>query len=289
MPAIRKFTLIFGFEPDPLAWGVEAPGRAGGWSESYWITQPTTRQQRQIWAEQRAGMLATDCAVIGYRETPYIYNGNKLIPGHATVGTIINGGALAAGTNSPDDALRIRATAGAVPVSWFLWLHAVPDDCIQSGQFTPSNEYKNALQVYLTSLTGQGLIGQQIQWLGRDPTKVSQRVLSVDPQLQHITTQVTLGAVAGQDFIRLRRVYDDNNIPIQGTYFVVAVVNNANGSVTYTVQGLPAQTRTTPSGTARVDSISSSNCTFCEVSSLGERKVGRPTSLRRGRRTKVRR
>jgi hypothetical protein len=289
MPAIKKFTLLFGFNPDPQAWGVEVAGRSGGWSESWWFPNSLNGADRTTLAETRAGLMTTDCGIVGWRETPYTYNGNKLIPGHADVGALFVRGALGGQVNSPDDALRIRGRAAAVPISWYWWIHAIPDYVIQSAQYVPDPIFELAWERFRTNLQGGGILTQVAQWLGRDATQIAARVTKIDGVAKTVTTQQTTGAIAGVDFLRMRRVYDDQNLPIQGTFFVTLVTPNPDGTVTYTLQGFPNRSRTTPSGTARVDKIAVSPMTSNAITLVGERKVGRPSSLRRGRRTKVRR
>jgi hypothetical protein len=128
----------------------------------------------------------------------------------------------------------------------------------------------------------------QAYWFGRDPTQVAQRVLAINGPAGTILTQGSLTITPNADFIRLRRVYSDLGVPIKGTFYCTAAVNNANGSWTYTVVGLPDLTLSSPSGTARRDLLASQAMVGFTVKLYASRKVGRPFGLYRGRRSKVR-
>lgn len=289
MPSIFKASLIFGFSPDRgVQNGVVVPGRVGGFSENYWFSQTLTLDNLANLASKRIALCCPDIRIIGWRLTPYTYAGNKLTPGKANVGSFLYEGKFTGDTNSPSDALRLRALAGGVPVTWTMFLHAIPDDIIESAQYLQQNQFQAAFGLFRQWLLGQNAGLPAAYWLGRDPTQPSQRVLSIDGTLKKLTTQATLGVVANADYVRLRRVYDDANMPIKGTFYCASVVANVDGSFTYGLPGLPPRSRTTPSGTARKDLILASPLTDLKPVLLSSRKIGRPTSLYRGRRTKQR-
>jgi hypothetical protein len=288
MPNIFKTSLIFTFSPSPNVQSLLA-GRIAGWSENFWHQQKLTVPNITALATKRAALLGdNDCQVIGWRITPYEYTGNKLIAKHSSVGGLDIGGKSGGVVNSPDDALRVEATAEGIPVSWNIFLHAIPDNVISSGRYVPNNQFSANVNIFRNYLTGQAGGIPPAYWLGRDPSQTAQRVLSVNGATGVVKVQAPLGVVANADFIRLRRVFSDEGLPIKGTYLCTAVLVNADGSVSYTLSGLPNLSRTTASGTARKDVIATSVMSTFDIRLLASRKVGRPTALYRGRRAKIR-
>jgi len=291
MPSIYKATLLFRFRPDTAVQGTLIPGRVAGWSESFWFQQPLTATQFTVLGNTRVKMCAPDVQIVGWRQTRYDYAGNRLTPYHAQVGTLAMTGKSSGDTNSPEDTLRIRVSAAGVPITFTQYLHAIPDDLIESGEYVQSNQFVGNMNSWVTLLTGQLAGSPGAYWLGRDPTQVSQRVVAVSGNPANpltIRTQASINITPGADYIRLRRVYDDAHKPIKGTFLCTAAAVQVDGTWLYTVIGLPNQTRSTPSGTARKDVILVSQVTAYQPVLLSSRKVGRPTSLYRGRRTSSR-
>lgn len=289
MPNVWKQTLLFNFSSNTEQYNLETPQRSGGWSESLWTSAQFVVADFAKWASARALAMGEDCSIVGFRTTPYVYIGNKLIPGHALAGVLNYQGQYPDYTNSPDDTVRILCAATAIPITFPMLLRAAPDDKIQSARLIHSgggiDPYSTLVNLFANKPGG---FTSPVVWLGRDPTQIAQRVLSVNGTTHTIVTQGTLNAVANADFVRLRRVYDDLGNPIKGVFLCTLVVANADGSFTYTLSGLPNQSRTTPSGTARRDLISTSPVTFAQVKELQSRKIGRSFFSFRGRRTKQR-
>lgn len=288
MADIYKFTLIFSFTPNTQLEGIASPGRQGGFSESYWIGRPTTLNERLAWADARGALMAEDVAIIGYRENKYSYTSNKLTPGATTVGALFRPGGQLISTNSPDDALRILAVTAVTNHNWTFFIRAIPDNQIASGQYIPGVQFKGDLGKYLDMLKTGGQIGQNIKWLGRDPTTPKVRVLSWNLEAGKLVVGGNLGVANGTDFIRFNRVYGSAGQPIKGSYLVTASVINPDFTVTYTLQNGPAGSVATPSGTCRKDQIAVADIQTCAVRTLGERKAGRPSLAYRGRRTRSR-
>lgn len=288
MPDVYKFSLIFEFTPDTTRGGNLTVGRQGGFSENYWITRPTTANERGKWANLRARLLAGDCAIIGYREAKYTYNGNKMTPQGVTVGTLFRPGGNLITTNSPDDALRILAKCDAANHAWTFFIRSIPDENIVSGQYVPNPDFNASLIDYLADLVAGVDIGQKIQFVGRDPTTPKARVLSYGVVANQLVVNANLALNNGQDFIRFNRVYDAAGAPIKGVFLVVNQVQNPDNTTTYTLQQGPAQVAPRPSGTVRKDAILTSPINAADVRIVGERKVGRPSLAYRGRRTRSR-
>jgi hypothetical protein len=283
MALVYKTTLLFRFQPSQELFNVAVAGRVGGWSESLWFANKLTEVQIGKLANSRAGMMGADCEIVGWRITPYTYIRNKMIPGKAQPGLLRVNGGLATFTNSPNDALRVQMTAGTIPATFTYFIHAMPDDTIDSGQFIEGPPFTPKFNLWASGLLAGADTGTPPLWVGRDPTQIAQRVLSFDGPTKVLVTEGSTGALDPADFIRLRRVYDDANNPLTGSFRVASLVNNGDGTVSYTLAGFPNRTRTTPSGTARKDIISSAPITSLDIRLLAERKVGRPTSQYRGR------
>ncbi len=283
MPIVYKTSLIFRFSPSQDLFNVKIAGRVGGWTESLWFAAKLTEVQIGKLANSRAGMLGADCEIIGWRITPYTYIRNKMIPAKAQPGVLSVVGGISTFTNSPNDALRVQMTAGTIPATFTYFIHAMPDNTVDSGQFIEGPPFTPKFNLWASGLLGGIDTGTPPLWVGRDPTQVAQRVLSFDGPTKTLITEAATGALDPADFIRLRRVYDDNNNSITGSYRVSSLVNNVDGTVSYVLAGFPNKTRTTPSGTARKDIINSAPITSLDIRLLAERKVGRPTSQYRGR------
>lgn len=288
MAIVYKFSLVFQFNPDTTLWGSDTPGKTGGFTESYWIQNATTAEQRGKWADQRAALLGADAIILGYRETRYTFEGNKMTPGNTQVGVLNRPGKPDARTNSPDDALRILARTNVTNHNWTFFIRCIPDDAIKSGQAFLNGDFSIDLNKYLSNLTTGIDIGQPVCWVGRDPSTTKARVLSWNVLPNILTVTADLGVQNGTDFIRFNRVYANSGLPLKGSYLVTARVANPDGSISYTLQAGPAGIVARPSGTCRKDAIAMQTMNTNTVRVVGERKVGRPSLAYRGRRTRTR-
>jgi hypothetical protein len=291
MATIFRNTLLFNFAPVLTGGGAVTSGKYGGFSESIWTPSPLADTQFAEWANLRAGLLSTDCNIIGWRQARYDYTGNRAVPGLAVAGSLYTPGNGGSVNDNPNDCVRLTCSTASPPgVRFTMFLHSVPDNQISSGLFENFGpNFPGALTRYIAFLTSNAFrAGGPAYWFGRDKTQPQQRVMSVGVTPGVIKTQATLGAIVN-DFIRLRRVYSDGGAPIKGTFAVTAVTINPDGSALYTVQGLDVtQIRSTPSGFARKDILNSAAVLTVRPSQASIRKVGRPSSLYRGRRSVAR-
>ena len=209
-------------------------------------------------------------------------------PARSTVGPLRVPGTWAGFTNAPSDCIRMSCEVGSVPTDFNIFLHAIPDALISSGQLTLQGNYNQGLVLFENMLVaGLGPLPRP-QWLGRNPAQLLTRVVAVNGPAGTITAQVGMTVVPGTTYIRLHRVYDDVGNPIKGTFLCTAAAAPVNGTIVYTVLGMPDLTASRPSGTCRVDEIAVANITDASISSLSSRKVGRPTLVYRGRRSRSR-
>ena len=71
---------------DPL----RAVPHSGGWSETHWSDiVPNQALNFNTLLMQRALMLPTQCAIIGYRQATYTVAGNRLIPGGTSTAKLL--------------------------------------------------------------------------------------------------------------------------------------------------------------------------------------------------------
>lgn len=297
MPTINKLTLIFAFRPLEEIQSTVA-NRVAGFSESFWYESILTVNAINAIANARVSMMCPDGYITGWRQTPYTYAGNKLLPGKTRVGTLYLGGGQPGATNSPDDCLRISCNALGGQVVFNQFLHCIPDDNVDSATFVDTAAFTKAFSQWVKLQTGQNPAAPGAWWLGRDPTQPSQIVVGLQQGPTVLTTAASIGVAAG-DYIRLRRVYSDTGAPIKGSYLCTAAAQVGAGPMwAYTLLGLLSVTRSTPSGTARKDLInagaiavppgSPAGTQAMNIALYASRKVGRPFGVYRGRRSKQR-
>jgi hypothetical protein len=286
MPTLYKGTLIMRFSPiDPQ--GALIAGRVAGFSENYWFASNPQLINLQKLGINRMAAACPDISIVGYRVTPYTLNvgSNQLLPLPSTVYSGYIPGKYLGNTNTPEDCLRMAARSANT--KWTMFLHAVPDAVIDSGSYVQVNTFVTALTLFKNSLLGTIAQTIPVSWVGRDNTQVSVRVLSVNGPTNTLVAAADTGAAVGTGFIRLRRVYAEGGIPIKGSFLVTGKVI-AGGVVTYTLQGLPQLVAVFPSGTCRNDIINTAQMQSVTEILVAGRKVGRPTGVYRGRRSKVR-
>lgn len=258
----------------------QAAPHSGGWSESFYVggsgfTDITVFKK---WASSRAVLLSGLASVIGYRQQLYTISGNKLLPGGSGGGQFFYPGNYAGDLNAPQDSLQLNFVVNTQPNSIRHRIAAVPDTIISGGEYNGDTTYQGYLSTYFSVVIGFGFGA-----ITRDLTRPDATVRSISGGV--ITTNTATGAALNQ-YIRLRRVKDSLGRPVEGTFLVAAIVNNADGSVAYTVIDPPTQTVTTPNGTARLDLLVFNTFSSANVGRLVVRKVGRPFAAYRGRRSK---
>jgi hypothetical protein len=287
MPTIYKGTLIMRFSPaDPN--GALIAGRVAGFSENYWFAINPTKQNLDRLSNNRMGVACPDISVVGYRVTPYTLNvgSNRLQPQPSTVYSTYSQGKYVGFTNSPEDCLRMSAKSANN--KWTMYLHAVPDDVVSSGNYVQVNAFVGFLTGFKSALLGQLANTIPVQWVGRDNSQPTFRVLSVNGPAGTMVASGDTGTAVGTGFVRFLRVYALGGLPIRGSFLCTAKVAGAGGTFTYTLQGLPDLVATLPSGTCRNDVINTAQMQNVQEVLVAGRKVGRPTGVYRGRRAKIR-
>lgn len=258
----------------------QAAPHSGGWSESFYVGGNAFNDVSifKKWATQRALLLSGLASVIGYRQQLYTLSGNKLLPGGSGGGVFFFPGNYAGDLNAPQDSLQLNFVVTSQPNSIRHRIAAVPDTIISGGEYNGDTTYQGYLSQYFNVVVSLGFGA-----VTRDLTKPDATVRSITGGV--ITTNTSTGAALNQ-YIRLRRVKDNLGHPVEGTFLVAAIVNNADGSVAYTVINPPTQTVSNPNGTARLDVLVFNSFSSGSVGRLVVRKVGRPFAAYRGRRSK---
>jgi hypothetical protein len=274
-----RISLLLAVTTDPTD-RVAASPHSGGWSESFYApgNQFAALPFFVLWANQRANILAGECAVVGYRQQLFTISQNKLLPGGSAGGALNVPGGWPNDLNAPQDSLMVNFQVAGQPQNIRHRLPGIPDSQVSAGEYQPNATFKAALTKYIQLITA-GVF----EALVHDLTQPDARVRSLAGAA--LTTQSATGAIAG-GYIRFRRVKDDIGRPVEGAFLVTAVVANADGSFTYTLFDPPLQTVSTPNGTCRHDLLVEANIVGGNPNRLVIRKVGRPFAQYRGRRSK---
>ena len=155
-------------------------------------------------------------------------------------------------------------------------MRGLPDEVVINGEYAPSPVFSRYLTQYLGSL-GNTVWG----FVGRDLTQPSAKVVGIAAGV--ITLSQVLAGVAVGDYLRLNKVYDVSRESVRGAFQITAIAG-AN----YTCVGLKDTTVTSISGTARKDTLVKFNYAIGTFGRVVVRKIGRPFSGYRGRRSKQR-
>lgn len=284
MPTIYKVNILFDYSPLANPASVTRL-RSGGWSESYYQFQQPTADQMASYGNVRAGILTPDCQIIGYRITTLNYAGNVVTQGQVLTGDISNVGAFSSTlTADPDTSLIFRGTVPGSKAQTKYILRNLPPNQITGSQFVPTAAFLAPLGAF-----GRFMLtpANPMYWFGRDPTQAKVRLVSYNAATLAV---VTMGdpIVRAGDYARFFRVRDAAGDAVTGSYLVqtnpVLIPNTAN--YTTTLNNGPSLSVITPSGFIRKDVLAALPITGFVPHLVSDRKIGRPFSLFRGRRTR---
>lgn len=274
-----RVSLLMSVTTDPTD-RTSASSHSGGWSESFYVagnTFLTLAGLFQPWGQARANLLGGECTVIGYRQQLFTISGNKILPGGSASGVLNIPGAFPTDLSAPQQALMMNFTVLNQPNTTRHRIAGIPGSQVTRGEYQPVSSYKAAVTRYAS------FAALAFSAVTRDLSLPDARVTSLAGGV--LTTQSTTGAAVG-DYIILRRVRDENNLPVTGSYLVAVVTPVAGGSFQYTLVNAPPQTVSKPNGTCRKDVLVINDITGGTPNRLVVRKVGRPFVLYRGRRSK---
>lgn len=276
-----RVALLFSLTTDPSDRGSASP-HSGGWSESFFIPGNAFQPPAffTAWGQSRSGLLAGEATISGYRQQLVTISGNKLIPGGTAGGVLNIPGSFGSDLSAPQAALMVNFAVAAQPQNLRHRLAGIPKSQVTGGEYQPTTAMKAAVTKY-TTFVSSGIF----EGVVRDLTQPDARVKGL---AAGVLTTISATGAAQKDYIRLRRVKDDSGNPVEGSFLVLAVVVNADTTVSYTLFGAPAQAVSTPNGTARKDLLAEAIIQSGAVNRLVARKIGRPFVLFRGRRSKRR-
>jgi hypothetical protein len=275
-----KMTMIFAVTTQPVNPNA-ASAHSGGWTESFWTSGNSyiSLADQDLLLAARAPLLPKQASIVGIRQGLYTISQNKLLPQGTSGRKILRPGNSLYNVNLPQDSLELSGTSQTSINSNRFRLGCLPDEVTAQGEYSPTP----AFTLSLTSYTGRlALGGQAWSFVGRVLSNPSARVLSITPGLGGTATIVVsanINPTAGVSYVRLHRVYDENNNPIKGTFLVASITN----PTTYVISGYGTQTVTDPSGTTRLDQVALYQFSEVVVSRAVVKKIGRPSSSYRGR------
>lgn len=252
--------------------GQVSHSHSGGWSESFWAgnTSPPFSFLFQDAMDARAALLPQQCSLIGYRIETFTISGNKLLPGGAQSGRVNKPGLQGDDLNVAGDSLMCAGQGRGVPNTNRFALRGMPDSQMSGGEFAPTGPYLSALQNYFGKLVGR------FGFIGRVKSNTIVRVNGISGGVVRLSQNI--GGTPEESYLRLNRVTDDNGNAVGGTYLITGITG-----ALYTVSGLAGVTLTTPSGTARIDTLDLYTYDSINVGRSVSRKIGRPLDQYRGR------
>lgn len=273
----QRLTLLMQIATNPGDRSAASPHIAG-WSESWWTITPIdpTADYITSLASKRAALLPAQGSVIGYRLANYTISGNRLLPTGSSTGKLQYPGNPTRPTDLPQVALEMSGSSSGVANTSRFVLRGIPDEMMVGGEYQPSGAFKGSVTVFSNEL-----IMRAWAFLARDLTQPNVKVLSAAGGVLRV--EASTGA-ALNDYVRFRRVYDDDNVPISGAF---RVTNVADGGLTLTLSNF-TRVVTVANGTVRKDLLALQLFRTINPSRAVIKKVGRPFESYRGRQSKRR-
>lgn len=276
MTPLQRASLLFNVTTQPLDTGIASP-HSGSFSEIHWRA-PSANLPAVLTALApfRARLLPRLANIIGFRIENFNLDGNKLYPTGASAGKFNFPGTGGLLLNLPQDALQLNMVADGAPNTSRFAVKCMPDDQIKQGEFQPSGQFLSYVTQFMTALRDAGF-----GFVGRVKTNPTYRVNAI-ANTGVVTLPSVPAVVDGSTYVRFIRVYNDQGLPVKGTFLVTD-----HTSTTLTLQGL-STTLTSPSGVLRVDQSQFFPYGIGSVGRACIRKIGRPFEVYRGRRSKTR-
>lgn len=273
---ISKLELVFSFTSAPTNLAAAA-ARSGGWTEGHWYNLVVTPGEEGITqlATFRARMLPIQAAIVGFRIALYTIAGNKLLPGGTSAGALQFPGNAVYTANLPQDSLQLSGFSESSPNTDHFNLRCLPDEVTINGEWAPTTGFRNAL----TNFTSQ-LINSGAGFVGRVKSNPLIAVNGYGAGVVQCAAAIP-GAVVGSS-LRFLRVYDDEGVPIKGSYVITAISGN-----NYTIANGPAQITNKPNGNVRLDQVAWFKYGTINPARTAVKKIGRPSIGYRGRRSAV--
>lgn len=276
MPAFKHSMLIQQSTIQPMN---NAIIRVGGWSES-WYAGSAAPTFFAALCQLRAPLLPNNAAIVGQRI-------QQVDPaGSAQVFSRVYPGTAGLQPDIPQMALLCRARGVNVTNTRSVILRGLPDARVTNGEYDPSLAYDAALQAYFA-----GLVSQFWQFRGRKLDAATVPILSVRvrptivPETITVNTSEAFGGwVAVGKVVQITGSVDADGLRRTATVKVTAV---DSGSANFDAINWPWGD--TDGGRVREFGIVYPQVSEVAVSRVITRKVGRPFTSYRGRRSRRRR
>lgn len=266
-----KCTMLFEQQSN-LAAISDRPTRIGGWSESYYADTDLANAKVNFHrlCQARASLLTRAARIIGQRY--------QLVGGGAQTEARTYVGSDTTDSDVPQMGLLCVAGAGSVPNVRRFTLRGLPDIRSVQGEFNPSNGYQQKLDVFFSLLANFKYKGKNLA----APTQVIAKITSGGL----VSTTTTYSYAFGQQW-QLMRVRNSDGQTISGIVTVAA--EPGPGSLSF--NAVAWNGGTVYEGEIRLvtDPVYTSyDPARINVSRVVVRKVGRPFSGYRGRRSSSR-
>lgn len=269
---ISRLTLLLQNTTDPQDREAASP-HTGGWSESWWANAilPLGASGITALVQKRAALLPKEASVVGKRVGLYNLSGNKLLPQGSATAKVLAPGSGGRPCDLPQVALEMSGTAtGAANKSRFV-LRCMPDEIMVRGEYQPGSTFKGLVTQFCNEIASQGW-----GFIGRDLAQPAFRVLAIAAGV--VTLDGDAGGVVNTSYLRLNRVFDNNENPVKGAFRITAKAGN-----NYTLAGLDPAIVAAASGTARIDLVTWLDFATVVPSRAVVKKIGRPFEGYRGR------
>lgn len=198
-----------------------APGRIGGWSESFILDQPLNaltaiNAAYTPFLAARCALLAKNCGVVGYRYQEFEINGAFIQPGATQAFKWNQNGSTTRTNDFPNAALRMKArTSDSLQSRQITW-NGIPDDVVYRGEYYNDQNYTNLIVAWAALIQGGG-------WkvLCINKANPLRRVIGYnDPLANKLTTDVAHGFADG-DVVEAYRVTNKYGQPVKGRFKVI--------------------------------------------------------------------
>lgn len=212
-----KCTMLISWSSDPSDTG--RPVRTAGWSESVLFDgafNDVVQRDFEYLCSARAGLLGNGCSVIGQR-----YQGVFPATRAQTRGTRYPGRAGLA-QDFPTLSLLCKIGAGGATNTRNVILRGIPDARVVGGEYSPSRDFTNALELYANQLAKWDFRAKLVA----SPRSPIYEILSDGTFRLQSDLTFDVG-----DLVTLRRVVNDNGNDVSGLYPIQLKVNAKEGKI----------------------------------------------------------
>lgn len=254
--------------------------RVGGWSESWYEYDTSFIASFLNLCERRAALLPNNAAIVGQRVQQVDPAGSAQVFGQVFTGT------AGVQPDIPQMALLARARAVGVSNTRAVILRGIPDAYVENGEYVPSQGYAAKVLQFVGSLVNGGW-----KFRGRNLAADTSAILIVSPVLDSPTSDAIISLIgtvpssfAVGNVVQVLGAVDFDGIKRGGSFKVKAVDTDER---TITISHWPYES--CESGRVRAITYIYPVVADVQPNRIITRKVGRPFTSYRGRRSKRRR